>query len=246
MGTEIQKRDLSILKFAFAHRAVSCEQIARRYFEPNNKVNAYRRIRKLRSAGFLRSSHALTNQGERKYVEATEKAWPVIRDHWPIEITVPHFKSESPVHDLRLNEIFFRLEKLKTFRAFYTENLLQSSVALAQDGNFRDLVNLQADAALLLNGPDGRLYVYGIEFEISKKSPERYRDKLAAYYLSRKIDGVIYVCSEREIANSLARIDKELRQEKDSILYFGFENEVLEANSKIIFQNAKEHSIELY
>lgn len=124
--------------------------------------------------------------------------------------------------------------------------LLQSSVALAQDGNFRDLVNLQADAALLLNGPDGRLYIYGIEFEISKKSPERYRDKLAAYYLSQKIDGVIYVCSEREIANSLARIDKELRQEKDSILYFGFENGVLEADSKIIFQNAKEHSIELY
>ncbi len=188
----------------------------------------------------------MSDQFEKRYVEATEKSWPLIRELWSFEVESPHFKSESPIHDLRIIEVFLRLEKLKTFRFFYSENLLQSSLALAQDQDTRDLVKLQADGALLLDGPDGRSYVYGIEFEISKKSPERYREKLAAYYLARGIDGVIYICSEREIVNSLARIDEELRGERDSILYFGFENEVLKSKEKIYFKNGKEHGIELY
>jgi rod shape-determining protein MreB len=41
-------------------------------------------------------------------------------------------------------------------------------------------------------------------------------------------------------------IDKELREDRRSILHFGFENEVLESRDKIVFKNAKEHAIELY
>lgn len=158
----------------------------------------------------------------------------------------PHFKSESPNHDLRFNEILFRFEKLKTFRSFYPENLLQSSLALSEDQDIRDLAKLQADGALLLNGPDGRTYKYGVEFEISKKTPERYREKLGSYYLAQGVNGVIYICSEREIVSSLTQIDEELREGKSSILYFSFENEVLKSKGKINFQNAKEHAIELY
>ena len=209
-------------------------------------MNAYRRVRKLCDAGLLKPAVAVSENSEKKYVSATEKSWPFIKEHWPFEIDSPHFKSESPNHDLRFNEIIFRFEKLKTFRSFYTENLLQSSLTLAQDQRVRDLVKLQADGALLLNGPDGRTYAYGIEFEISKKTPDRYKNKLGAYYLARGINGVIYVCSEREIVNSLARIDEELREGKDSVLYFGFENEVLSADKIINFQNAKKHAIELY
>ncbi len=230
----------------FACRVASYSQIASRCFGDRHKTTAYRRIRKLCDNGLLRANVALSDRFEEKYVEATERSWKAIRELWPFVVDCPHFKSESPIHDLRLNEIAFRLEKLKTFRAFYTENLLQSSSALAQDSSVRDLVRVQADGALLLNGPDGRLYTYGIELEISKKTPERLREKLSAYYLARGISGVIYISSEREILSSLARIDQELREDRKSILHLGMENEVLKSKEKIIFRNAKEHAIELY
>lgn len=246
MAIEVQKRDAKILKMVFACRVASYSQIANRCFGDLHKTIAYRRIRKLCDNGLLQPKIAVSDKFEDKYLEATEKSWKHIQELWSFVVDRPHFKSESPVHDLRLNEIVFRLEKLKTFRAFYTENLLQSSSALAQDKYVRDLVNIQADGALFLNGPDGKIYVYGVEFESSKKAPERYRDKLSAYYLARGISGVIYICSEQEIVSSLVRIDKELREDRRSILHFGFENEVLESRDKIVFKNAKEHAIELY
>ena len=246
MSIEVQERDIKLLKFVFACRVASYQQIVQRCFVEKNRMNAYRRVRKLCGAGLLKSAFVVRGNQEKKYVSVTEKAWPLIRDDWPFDVDSPHFKSESPNHDLRLNEILFKLEKLKTFRSFYPENLLQSSTVLAGEGNLCDLAKLQADGALLLNGPDGRTYTYGIEFEISKKTPERYREKLGAYYLARGIDGVIYVCSEREIVNSLNLIDRELRKEGVSILFFGMEKEVLHSAEKINFQNAKEHRLELY
>ena len=246
MPLDIQNRDIKILKFVFACRVASYQQIADRCFTGVHRMNAYRRVRKLCDAGLLKSAVTVSKNSEIKYVSVTEKSWSFIREQWPFEMSSPHFKSESPNHDLRFNEILFRFEKLKTFRSFYPENLLQSSLALSEDQDIRDLAKLQADGALLLNGPDGRTYKYGVEFEISKKTPERYREKLGSYYLAQGVNGVIYICSEREIVSSLTQIDEELREGKSSILYFSFENEVLKSKGKINFQNAKEHAIELY
>ncbi len=246
MTIDLRSRDIKILKLVYACRVATYHQIARLCFGDRHRTTAYRRIRKLCDEGLLRATFAISDEYEQKYVEATERSWKFIREQWPFELNSPHFKSESPIHDLRFNEIVFKFEKLKTIKSFYTENLLQSSLTLAQDQSIRDLVKLQADGALVLNGSDGRTYTYGLEFEISKKNPERYREKIGSYYLARGIDGVIYVCSEREILNSLARIDKEVRQDTDSILYLGLETEVLKSQGKIFFQNAKEHAIELY
>jgi DNA-binding PadR family transcriptional regulator len=245
MALEIQERDTRILKFVFACKVASYPQIVQRCFSGCDKSIAYRRIRKLCKDGFLKPFVATNHELEIKYVETTEKAWKAIREQWSFEIDRPHYRSESPLHDLRLNEIFFSLEKLASFRSFYTENLLQSSSALAQEPNLRDLAKFQADGALTIAGRENRSYTYGVELEISKKIPDRYREKLASYYMARKISGVIYICSEREILNSLAQVDAEIRGEKKSILFLGLEDEVLKANGKMYFKNAKEQGIEL-
>jgi len=188
---------------------------------------------------------ATRQANEIKYVETTEKAWKAIREQWSFEVDRPHYRSESPLHDLRLNEVLFRFEKLNCFRSFYTENLLQSSSALAQEPNLRDLAKLQADGAMTVVGPDNRILTYGIELESSKKTPERYREKVASYYLARRIRGVIYICSEQEILNSLARIDTEVRGENKSFLFTALESEVLKSEGKMFFKSTQEHGIEL-
>ena len=230
----------------FASRVASYPQVARRCFPDRHKVIAHRRIRMLCESGLLRADSLHMDRRQEKYVETTERAWQFIQDHWCFEVDQPHFRSESPAHDMRFNEIIFRLGTLTTFRTLYPENLLQSSSALAEDESTRDLVKLQADGALLMNGPDGRTYAYGLEYELSKKSPGRYRSKLLSYYFAQGIDGVIYVSPEREILNSLARVDEEVRGARPSILYLGFESEVLKPGDSIEFRNAKEHAIELY
>lgn len=245
MALEIQERDTRILKFVFACKVASYRQIVQRCFSERDKSAGYRRIRKLCRDGYLKPLTFTSQDCEIKYAEVTEKAWKVIRELWSFEVDRPHFRSESPLHDIRLNELFFRFEKLKGFRAFYTENLLQSSVALAQEPNLSDLAKIQADAALLLNAPGNRVITFGVELEISKKTPERYAEKLASYYISRRPAGVIYVCSEREIAKALARTDTEVRGEKKSSVFFCMEDKVMKSEGNIILENSQGQKLEL-
>lgn len=225
---------------------VTYEQIIQRYFSKTDESAAYRRIRALCAERFLKQEYVPLGNRAIKSVSVTEQAWPIISEQWSIDIDSPHFKSESPYHDIRMADVAARFERLTSFRSLMTENLLQSSSALAENPLYRDLRLLQADGALSLNGPDGRPYLYGIELEVSKKTQERYNEKLTSYYRASGIDGVVYVCSNQEIMNLVARSDRQIRTGKDSIVYLGLESSVLESKEKIYFKNVESKGIGLF
>lgn len=246
MPMSIQLRDLQILKFVYTQRVATYNQISRRFFAGKHSTLVERCLRRHREANYLTPYPIRIGKKINQYVEVTAKGFELIKESWDFDVDNPLFKSESPLHDINLNEIIFKLEGLKSFKMFYSENILQSSSSLKADLIFADLVKLYSDGALLLNGPDGLLYVYAVEFEQSKKNPDRYREKFQSYYRVSGIDGVIYVYSSQEIANSLAKIDREVCGDDKSILYLSSVDNVLNSNGKIYFENNKSQGIELY
>ncbi len=245
MKLAIQPRDIQIMKFVFACRVVSYDQIIRRHFPKTKEIVARRRLRKLSKAGFLKVG-VLEHFGQIvRVVQPLPQAWPLICEKWSLVVDSPHFKSESLEHDVRMAEIFMKIEKLKCFRSFFTENLLQSSLALAEDPRFRSLAKLQADGALTITDAAGNLKIYGVEFELSKKSPEGYRQKLINYYLAKGIDGVLYVSPKREIQSLLTRIEDEIGKDRTSLVWFSSEDSALTSTGKIIFRNRKGQTLEL-
>ena len=245
-GMILQERDRKILKFAYTFRVVTFSQIQRRYFAKAFRTVAPRRIRQLVDAGYLNSFTVGEGAEVYKFVRLSEKGWREIREGWPYEIDNPLFKSESPIHDLGIAELAFSFEKLSTFKGLITENLLQSSSALADDEKFKALAKLQADGALLLAPPNEPLYVYGVEYEISRKNPERYREKLLNYYMASGIDGVLYVSDSQVVLDALARADSEIRSKRRSILHMALEKDVLSSNGKIHFHRADGGAIALF
>ena len=99
-----------------------------------------------------------------------------------------------------------------------------------------DLVLIEADAALSVTAPNGRRYLYALEYELNKKSPARYKEKLTSYYTNRHLQGVIYVCATQEIVNSLARVNADVCGEKRSVLFQALESDVLKSPGKLRFQ----------
>jgi len=246
MGMILQERDRKILKFTYAYRVVSFPQIQRRYFAKAFRTVGPRRIHQLVNAGYLQTF--VTGEGTDvfKFVLLTEKGWKAIRENWPYEIDNPLLKSESPIHDSRLAELAFAFERLSSFKGLLTENLLQSSSALAGDEKYKALTELQADGALLLAPPKSPLYVYGVEVEISRKSPERYREKLLNYYTASGLDGVLYISNSQIILDALARTDAEIRSKRRSILHLALEKDVLSSSGRIHFRKADGGAIELF
>lgn len=242
----VQHRDREILKYAFVFRLVTYDQVKRRFFAVNKDSAARRRIRRLCAARLLRAFFVSRGTKPVKCLGLTDKGWSIIARSWSFEIDRPHFQSESAEHDIRLAAIHSRFEKLKLYANFFSENLLQSSSVLKDKAEYRDLINIQADGALVLKDPSGRRYVYAVELEVSRKTIERYQRKLTAYYRVGGVDGVIYVCADQEIKGLVAKVDREIRTSKQSIVYLGDESGVLNSQGKMFFKNVERNGLGLY
>lgn len=246
MGIVLQQRDIEILKFVFVSRVASYGQIARKFFHDLHPTILERCLRRHRDAKHLVAHSIRINKKTIHFVEITPKGFDLIKEQWSFEIDNPHYKSESPLHDIHLNEIVLKLESLKSFKGYYSENLLQSSTFLKSERFFSDLAKVNADGGLILNGPDGKLYVYSIEYEQSKKAHNRYLEKFSEYYRTSGIDGVIYVVTEQSIAEALAKADCEICKDRRSLLYLGFYEEVLASNGRIYLENNRANGIGLF
>lgn len=242
---DLQRRDFEILKFVFAARVAAFDQIARRSFKGKHKTIAERRIAKLVRGGYLNAGVTLRGGKVRKHYSPTDKCANAVVDQWHFHIDNPHVESESPEHDLRLAELVLKLEGLSRFSMFFPENLLQSSSDLAQDPILADLVKIQSDGALILKREGDEVDVYAVEMEITRKSVERYKDKLASYYLSDSVDGVLYVCGTQEIVGRLAKADEATRGIRKSILHLALEENALAEGKKVIFGNGKVQTLVL-
>lgn len=236
MPIDLQPRDLRIMRHVFVHRVATYDQIRRKFFSKNFETVARNRLRKLVKHGYFRSFGAERGGVLIRCLILTEKAWPIISEGWGYDVDNPHFRSESVEHDFRLAEVVLRFEKLQSFARFLSENLLQSSSALAADPIFRDTVNLQSDGVLVLKDKDGGSILYAVEYEISKKAPDRYIRKLEGYYQAGGIDGVLYVCGNQEIAAAVAQADRKIRTSNESIVFLAGEPGVLKSEAKIIFK----------
>jgi hypothetical protein len=83
-----------------------------------------------------------------------------------------------------------------------------------------------------------------LEYELNKKTPARYKEKLLSYYASRELQGLIYVSATHEILNSLARVNAEICSERRSILYQALESDVLNSSGRLRFQGHQNAVIE--
>ncbi len=240
----LQTRDIQILKFVFACRAVTYNQIGQRHFGNSSSSALRRRLKALARAGYLKTSVIELFEKVIKVVQPLPKSWEAIEGKWPFEIDKPYFKSESLEHDVRLAELFLRFEKLSCFRSFMTENLLASSKILANDPVYESAAKIHSDGVLSLFDSNGQLKIYAIEMELNKKTIQRYTQKLVDYYLSQGLDGVLYVTPDQEIQRLLAKVDSEVCNGRESFLYFALESEVKSNQPNITFKNSKEQILE--
>lgn len=240
MKLVLQTRDIHLLKFVFACRAVTYDQIARRHFQNVSDTVVRRRLKALTKAGYLKTTVIELFDKVVKAVQPQPKIWEAIQDKWPFEIENPHFKTESLEHDVRLANLFLRLEKLNCFRSFMTENLMVSSKALANDSTYESATRIHSDGVLTVIGADGKFQTYAVEMEISKKVPGRYTQKLIEYYISQGLDGVLYVTPDNEVQRVLAKSDLEVGADRDPFVYFADEKDVNSSQSIITFKNRKE------
>ena len=232
-------RDWRIMQLLFENKIVSREQIGNRFFPNVCKDTVNRRLRKIVGLGLIKKTTAYVGRKAISGYSLTLNGLDKIKPTLPYEIKTKATRSECPLHDIALNDIRKAFETKATVQSYYTENILQARIDFKNDEWFKPFVELNSDAMVAVDSKVGTLHL-AIEFDLTHKSHRRYQRKLNAYYREDKIDGVLYVCADEYILQTLHKLDNKAaeRHACDHKLYLAMFADVTGAEKEMTFTNA--------
>ncbi len=123
---------------------------------------------------------------------------------------------------------------MKMVRNYYTESMFQSCSEFSEQKAFRHFVTLNSDACVELNTPIGTIFV-ALEYDLSIKSPRRYKAKLKEYYQCNGIKNVIYICENRQILNLVSKTDEMICTDFNSKIYLCLNEDIQNHKGKMVF-----------
>ena len=234
------ERDFKILQLIFESKVMSREQIGICFFQNASKQTVNLRLQKIMELGLIcRKPISLGYKIIYAY-SLTPYGLTKIKPLLPHKVETKSRLSECPLHDIALNDIRQAFEARDAVHNYYTENVLQTCADYKSDDKFRQFVRLNSDAMAEVDSRIGVLNL-AIEFDTVYKSHIRYLKKINDYYFSHRIDGVLYVCANRNILARLHKADNEIaeRHKRKNKLFFALLEDVTTANGELIFTNAK-------
>ena len=237
-NVRINDRDKMIFRFLFEQKVASQKSIFKRFFSEKDKSTMVKRLQKLSKERFIdKSGHNLKGRIQ-IYYSLLPNGFNTIRQDFVFDGLNPHFKSDSVEHDLELSEIKNELEDYKMVEKYYSENYLQNCSMEENPKRFLALKELNSDAAIWINTDYGR-FLAVIEYERRKKSIGKYTKKFTDYYMKTEITVVFYICEGREIANLIAKVDKEVGQDFTAKIYTTMRENVPKNKRGLPFINSR-------
>ncbi len=190
----LTERDLTLMCWILEQRFMSESQLKRVFWKHtiDETRRVYRRLRKLRQAGYLKISDQ-SMFGERVYGvtwKGVRKLRACSLDEGLHEVLGTEFSSYK--HDMVVTDIRIHFYEAG-FREWISERIL------ARRNDLRRL-------------PDGVIYYEGkylaIEYEATRKSAKRYKKIFLQYNLEKSIQKVLFVVKKKELIPKLFEMSK--------------------------------------
>jgi hypothetical protein len=229
-------RDFEILQFVFEQRAVSCKQLAQRFFSTASFKAAHARLEKLITTFYLEKSYSLWNGTRTVVYGITKKGVKSIGENYHYQITGEKYKSDSVNHDLGLVVLRKRLEKVKMVANYFSESMLQNCSELSGSEKYREFSVVNSDAALAIDTTKNQFQA-ALEYEISDKKKSRYNTKLVDYYFSPSVALVLYVCGNARIEKLIRAADLEVGAKHKAKVFTCLEENFHKADGYLPFTN---------
>ena len=194
------------------------------------------------SFGLVQRVPIETGQGVISGYAITQKGFVKVKPLLPYVSETFH-KSDSPLHDMALVDIRQAFERKNSVKSYYTETVLQTCPDFKEDPCYRSFVDLNSDGMASIETKMGLLDL-AIEFDVSRKTKQRYREKLGNYYW-KEVSGVLYVCSNECTLNMLHRVEREVSNSHqcDSKVFFSLLDDVLSAKDEMVFTDINKHVV---
>lgn len=237
-GIVLTKRDYQLFRFLFRGKVSTLVQINRHIFSSIGEKTVHRRLNKLAKANFLAKDVFLYNDKPKITYGLGELGLDKIREQLPYRAPKKPQKSDSPEHDITLNEIRFALIKSRRIVSCLSESELQSSPDFRNDHRLKPYIELNSDGVLFLSKGNETVLV-ALEYDANKKTTTRYKEKLMDYYKHSSIAAVFYIGRDKGILSMVQNAERMVAKDVDrkfKLYYSNLEN-VLGDIEQVVFEN---------
>ncbi len=221
---------------------MSRNQIQKYLFGNASKQCVNYRMKKLVRAGLVERIALILGSNPKYGYSITNFGLKIIKPMLPYEVTGKILRSECAKHDTALLDIRIIVTQKSMVISYVPENVLQCCDFYRSNENFRPFVELNSDAAISVQTKVGEVKL-ALEYERSKKLATRYKEKLDQYYRSGQVDGVLYICDNRELQNIIWKSDRKISQSHqcDPKVYCALSEDVLTNRDELIFSNVDKY-----
>ncbi len=228
-------RDYEVLRLLLESKTANRDQIAKYVFGDRSLNTVNIRLKKLERVNLIRGFPVTRQTKSQSAYSLTKSGLDLLKPSLPFEFNGTTLLSECVEHDTELLDIRKRLQLQSSVTQVFSENVLQSSPEFADIRDFRHFLALNSDGVIEIKIA-GTKVLLGLEYDRFCRSKTRCIKKLKGYY-SSLVDGVLYICSNKYIMNSLMKVDQQVSQEldRDSVFRFGMLHDVIQTDGPIDF-----------
>lgn len=231
-------RDYQLFKFLFRGRIATIEQINQYIFGGIRLQTVGRRLNRLSEKGYVVKTPFVMDCKAKLAYQVSDKGLSEIQSQLKYQVKGRPRKSDSPEHDVTLNDIRYVFDKAEKALQVLSENELQSCEEFSGSQGVKPFVDLNSDGAIQLKKDDEHFYV-ALEYDASEKSHHRYVEKIGSYYRHSSVPAVLYICKSNHIRKVLKKAETEVLkgQDKKPKFYYATLSDVLAGSEQMSFEN---------
>jgi len=235
---------LSLFRYLHECKVASTNQINRDVFVASI-VKTRERLQKLRAHGLICAVARDEEVDQCMVYSLTKVSARMLKQIYPEMFLIDRLKSNSINHDLRLNDVKYALTSKTLVTNYWTENILQSSIAVTNNLELSVFRTLQVDALVKLDNKQGGELLCALELEASCKGAAKYERKLKILYSAAQVGVVLYVCMNPEIEQVLKKNELLVSPAGQKKIYYAQYGEVTSKSMPVVFQNQNGFVIEI-
>lgn len=230
---------VKVLAFLAEQKVATGLQIEKYCFYGLSRSFAWKTIKKMRQARLIESTIVLNpNRRPFSVYQLTSDGFKELKIQSDLELEEIQIKSNSPKHDIILTDLRLFFSQVTECQHFVSENIIRSKI-LEDDVKEMSAFRSSRSDAVLQMVVDGRKVWLALEFERSRKSNERYIQRIRNWYQSENLPGILVVTEDEALTQIMSKIDSKTIPSLPRKVLFLSLNQLQNSMTKVKFVNCQ-------
>jgi hypothetical protein len=213
----IRLNEKKLFIYLYEHKVALGDDIHRDIYPALDRGSVRNRLGKLMRYGLVKAAYSCSHGTNLVYSLGSKGFNEFIK---PLGGKVKReLGSQSVDHDLTLLQIRRMLQKSRTVKKYYPENLVTGGGVVSFDSDTFFIAGFKPDAVVKVEIKE-KVFHLALEYEHSRKFQDRYEDLFRRYYGNKSVLGILYICANDRMLKTIQSYERKQLSEQVPKFYY--------------------------